>query len=93
MPRSSEGKGPGKEASGEIDGFRFNSIAEEPTRQVLTPRVDPAARRRTLVILILAVLAVLLLAFLTINPFGTETRNGSPGGNRAFRPNAGEPGM
>jgi len=87
MPPSNE-----KKPLGGVEGFRFNAVAEEPTREVLTPRVDPAARRRALIIVVFAVIAVALLAFLTLNPLGTQTRDGSGGKSREFRPSYGEPG-
>ncbi len=72
-------------AGGDGLGFKFNPVGrEEPAREVLVPRVDPAVRRRTFLILGLAVIAVILLILVVANPFGIENRGGSGRGGGSF---------
>lgn len=46
---------------------RFNSLTEEPAREILKPQVDPAVRRRTLIIGSIAAIIILILAFLVVS--------------------------
>ena len=64
-------------------GFKFNQVQrEDPASAVLVPQVDAAARRRRVVFVALALLAVALLALISRNRLGVETVGGTtrPGG-------------
>lgn len=74
---------PGSDDSG--IGLKFNQVGREDyAREVLTPKVDAAVRRRTYLIVGLAVLAFVLLILVSINRFGVETSGGGANPDRAF---------
>lgn len=67
-------------------GFKFNQVQrEDPASAVLVPQVDAATRRRRVVFIALAVLAVALLALLSRNRLGVETVGGSTNRAAPFR--------
>lgn len=74
-----------KPPSADAAGVRFNPVQrEEPAPAVLTPQVDSAMRRRRAVFLALALAAVALLLFVSINRVGVQTQGsaGSKGPER-----------
>lgn len=76
-------------------GVKFNSVGrEEPARTILTPRADPALRRRTFVALVFVVIAVLLLILVVASPFGVERSDPNRGRGGSFDvPRGGETGL
>jgi hypothetical protein len=78
---------PERPVTGPGAGFKFNPVGrEEPASRVLVPQVDPAVRRRTRLIIGLAVIAIILLILLAANPFGVESAGGSGRGGGSFDP-------
>ena len=66
-------------------GIRFNAVQrDEPAAVVLTPQVDPALRRRRALFLALAVAAIALLLFVSLNRLGVQTQGGD-GGRKGAR--------
>ena len=67
--------GAGKPANGV--GFKFNQVGrEETTTRVLPPQVDAATRRRTGLMIALAVVALAALVVVSIVRLGVDRRTG-----------------
>jgi hypothetical protein len=66
---------------------RFNAVGrDELAREVLVPKTDPAVRRRTVIILGFALLALFALVLVVANPFGVTRGGGSGSSGRSFDP-------
>lgn len=78
---------PSSTRSTDRPGLRFNSVGvEEPAREVLVQQVDPAVKRRTMIFVTLAVVAVLALVItITLKQFVVGTTSEGRGTNRTFQ--------
>jgi len=68
-------------------GFKFNQVqGEEPAREIIVPQIDAATRSRRLLFIGLAVIAIVLLLFVSRNRLGVVTVGGEAKPNTTFRP-------
>ena len=68
-------------------GFKFNQVqGEEPAREIIVPQIDAATRSRRLLFIGLAVIAIVLLLFVSRNRLGVVTVGSEAKPNTTFRP-------